>query len=92
MADAKLSGCGVPDIANISYLMKCCLFITMVIYNDLKQRTLCGNLSKNDTLRWPFLACRLSEGIYGQIGEITVPINHALSLKLSSNNNAWDLY
>ena len=31
-------------------------------------------------------------GIYGQMGEITVLISHALSLKVSSNNKSWALY
>ena len=31
-------------------------------------------------------------GVGGQMGELTVLINHALSLKLSSNNNPWALY
>ena len=37
----------------------------------------------------PFLACSKLGGIYGQIAKITVLINHALSLKLSSKNIPW---
>ena len=64
----------------------------MVIYDDLKYGTLCGNLSKNmiyyDGL---FLVCSKSGSIYGQINESTVLIYHVLSLKLSLKNIPWAL-
>ena len=67
-------------------------YVTMVIYDDLYYGTLCGNLSKK-TICYdePFLACSKSRGIYGQIGEFTVLIYHALSFKLSLKNISWAL-
>ena len=65
----------------------------MVIYDDLEYGTLRGNLSKK-TIYYEglFVACSKSKGIYRQIGEITVLINHDPSLKLSSKNIPWALY
>ena len=37
---------------------------------------------KNDILRWPFLACSYSGGIYGPMGETTALNNHDISLKI----------
>ena len=65
----------------------------MVIYDDLKYRTLHGNLSKKMIYyEGLFLACNKSKGIRGHIGEITVLINHDPSLKISSKNTPWALY
>ena len=59
-------------------------YIAMVIYDDLKYGTLCGNLSKK-TIYYDghFFACNTSGGIYGQVDVFTVLMYHALSLKLS---------